>query len=72
VYSIGTMLVEVQFGVYPYSMTLRLSFLVVDAPSTYNGILGKGALNKLGEVVSTSHLKMKFSTLNIIGSEQRC
>jgi hypothetical protein len=37
-----------------------IDFLVVDAPSAYNAILGRGTLNAIGAVVSTSHLMMKF------------
>jgi hypothetical protein len=51
-------------------MTLNLTFLVVEASSAYNAILGRGALNKLGAIVSTPHLMMKFPTPNGIGYEQ--
>jgi hypothetical protein len=51
-------------------MTLNLTFLVVEASSAYNAILGRGALNKLGAIVSTPHLMMKFLTPNGIGCEQ--
>ena len=37
-----------------------IDFLVVDAPSAYNAILGRGTLNAIGAVVSTSHLMMKL------------
>jgi len=37
-----------------------VKFLVVDCPSAYNLILGRLSLNKLGAVVSTLHMAMKF------------
>jgi hypothetical protein len=43
---------------------------VAEASSAYNTILGIGALNKLGAIVSTPHLMMKFLTPNEIGCEQ--
>lgn len=41
---------------------------MVDAPSGYNA--GRGALNKLGAIVSTAHLMMKFPTSAGIGFEK--
>jgi len=35
---------------------------MVDAYSSYNVLLGRSSLNKLGAIVSTLHLAMKFST----------
>jgi len=40
--------------------TIRICFLVVDAPTSYNVLLGRPSLNTLGIVVSTPHLAMKF------------
>jgi hypothetical protein len=34
-YSLGTILLEVQFGTQPYSIILKLTFLVVDTYSAY-------------------------------------
>jgi len=42
--------------------TIVIRYLVVNAPSSYNLLLGRPSLNKLGAVVSTSHMKMKFPT----------
>ena len=39
-----------------------MDFLVVRAPSAYNAILDRPGLNTLRAVVSTYHLKLKFST----------
>jgi len=40
--------------------TIPICFLVVDAPTSYNVLLGRPSLNTLGAVVSTPHLTMKF------------
>jgi len=40
--------------------TVPIRFLIVDAPTSYNVLLGRPSLNTLGAVVSTPHLAMKF------------
>jgi len=40
--------------------TIPIRFLIVDAPTSYNILLGRPSLNTLGAVVSTPHLAMKF------------
>jgi len=40
--------------------TIPIRFLIVDAPTSYNILLGRPSLNTLGTVVSTPHLAMKF------------
>ena len=40
--------------------TIPICFLIVDAPTSYNVLLGRPSLNTLGAVVSTPHLAMKF------------
>ncbi|XP_027922675.1 uncharacterized protein LOC114180566 [Vigna unguiculata] len=40
--------------------TIPIRFLVVDAPTSYNVLLGRLSLNTLGAIVSTPHLAMKF------------
>ena len=41
------------------SHTKNIRYLVVNAPSAYNILLGRPALNKIGAVASTRHMKMK-------------
>lgn len=41
---------------------LQADFVVVNCPSIINGIVGKATLNWLGDIVSTYHQMMKFST----------
>jgi len=45
------------------SRTLNIRYLVVNAPSTYNILLGRLALNRIGVVASTRHMKMKLPSL---------
>jgi len=40
--------------------TIPIRFLIVDAPTSYNVLLGRPSLNTLDAVVSTPHLAMKF------------
>ncbi|XP_027932759.1 uncharacterized protein LOC114188367 [Vigna unguiculata] len=42
--------------------TIFIHYIVVNAPSSYNLLLGRPSINKLGAVISTVHLKMKFPT----------
>jgi len=37
-----------------------IRFLIIDAPTSYNVLLGRPSLNTLGVVVSTPHLAMRF------------
>ncbi|XP_068503632.1 uncharacterized protein [Phaseolus vulgaris] len=41
---------------------IKIRYLEVDASTSYNVLLGRSSLNKLGGIVSTSHLAMKFPT----------
>jgi len=40
--------------------TISVRYIVVDVNMSYNASLGRPSLNKLGAIVSTSHLAMKF------------
>ena len=40
--------------------TIPIHFLIIDAPTSYNVLLGRPSLNTLGAVVFTPHLAMKF------------
>nr|XP_025640514.1 uncharacterized protein LOC112735162 [Arachis hypogaea] len=44
------------------SKTLSIDFIVVDVGSAYIALIGRTTLNRLGEVVSTPHICMKFPT----------
>jgi len=45
--------------------TIPIRFLIVEAPTSYNVLLGRPSLNSLGVVVSTPHLAMKFPSPSI-------
>jgi len=45
------------------SRTVNIRYLVVNAPLDYNILLGRLALNRIGAVASTRHMKMKLPSL---------
>jgi len=45
------------------SLTTNIRYLVANAPSAYNILLGRPALNRLEAVALTRHMKMKFPSL---------
>jgi len=45
------------------SRTFNIRYLIVNAPSFYNILLGRPALNRIGAVASTRHMKMKMPSL---------
>ena len=57
------------------SRTISIRYLVVNVVSTYNLLLGRPSLNRLGAVASTRHMKMKLPSLEgrviIIKSDQK-
>ena len=50
------------FGTGDLTKTIPIRYIVVDAHSAYNVLLGRPTLNRLGAVVSSPHLKVKFHT----------
>ncbi|KAL0366950.1 UNVERIFIED_CONTAM: hypothetical protein Sradi_3585100 [Sesamum radiatum] len=62
-------MLPISLGSYPKRVTKMVKFLVVDAPSAYNVILGRPSLNSFQAIASTYHLKLKFPTPNGIGEE---
>ena len=47
--------------------TTTVRFLIVDAPSTYNILLGKPSLNAIRAIPSAYHMVIKFPTANGVG-----
>ena len=45
---------------YPFQVTNKQKFLVVDSPSSYNVIIGRPTLNRWRVATSTYYLKVKF------------
>ncbi|RDX64041.1 hypothetical protein CR513_57452, partial [Mucuna pruriens] len=50
------------------NMPRGTAYTIVDAPTSYNIIVGRPALNRLGAIVSTKHLCMKFLVGRKVGS----
>ncbi|XP_077246005.1 uncharacterized protein LOC143885838 [Tasmannia lanceolata] len=71
----GKIKLLVTFGAHPIQRTIMQTFVVVRIPSTYNAIIRRPALNELGAVVSTAHLKIKFPTKlsvrEVIGDQEK-
>nr|KYP72760.1 hypothetical protein KK1_005361 [Cajanus cajan] len=51
---------ETTFGQGDHMKTITVRYLVVNAQSSYSMLLGRPTLNKLGAVISTPHLKVKY------------
>ncbi|KAL0433427.1 UNVERIFIED_CONTAM: hypothetical protein Slati_2677000 [Sesamum latifolium] len=66
----GEIALPISIGTTPYRATRMLKFLVVDAPSSYNIIIGRPSLNSFRAVVSTVHMKLKFPAYREIGEEK--
>ena len=52
------------FGLEGARKTLKIRYLVINANTSYNILLGRSSLNKLGAIFSTPHLAMKFPSLS--------
>ncbi|XP_025703492.1 uncharacterized protein [Arachis hypogaea] len=59
---LGFIPLHTTFGKGKKSKTLSIDFIVVDVGSAYIALIGRTTLNRLGAVVSTPHLCMKFPT----------
>ena len=70
-HSLGSITLPVTFGLEERSVRTPVTFLVVDAPTTYNAIIGRTTLNPLRIIPSTVHQKMKFWTPNGVGEVLR-
>ena len=57
------------------SRTVNIKYLVVNAPSAYNILMGRPAINRLGVVAPSRHMKTKFPSLErgviVIKSDQK-
>ncbi|XP_071727181.1 uncharacterized protein [Rutidosis leptorrhynchoides] len=62
-WSEGSIVSEVVLGKTPIKRTAHIKFLVVNANSQYNVILGRSVMMTFGAVTSTVHGMMKFPTL---------
>ena len=64
---LGAIQLPLTLGTDPVQATHMVDFLVVDCPSTYNAILGRGTLNKFRAVTSTYHLIIRFPVGDLVG-----
>ncbi|KAL0405625.1 UNVERIFIED_CONTAM: hypothetical protein Slati_3876400 [Sesamum latifolium] len=66
----GMISLPLTLGTFPLWKTCLLKFLVVDIPSAYNVILGRPTLNAFRAIISTYHMKIKFSVVGGVGEVQ--
>jgi len=50
------------FGERDEAKIIRIRYMVVNTHSSYNILLGRPTINKLGAVVSLVHMRMKYPT----------
>ena len=51
----------------PCQATTTVKFLIVDAPSAYNMLLGRPSLNAIKAIPSAYHMMIKFPTIGGVG-----
>ena len=64
---LGSIQLGLTLGDPPYQATTAVRFLIVDATSAYNIILGRPSLNAVRAISSTYHMVIKFPTTNGVG-----
>ncbi|XP_075515466.1 uncharacterized protein LOC142550114 [Primulina tabacum] len=64
---LGQIVLPLSLGHEPWWVTKMTIFTVVDTPSSYNGILGRLALQDFRAVASTYHQKLKFPVGKVVG-----
>ena len=67
---LGSIQLVLTLGDPPCQATTTARFLIVDAPSAYNMLLGKPSLNALKAIPSAYHMMIKFPTVNEVGMVQ--
>ncbi|XP_073300266.1 uncharacterized protein [Primulina huaijiensis] len=71
VYPEGEITLPLTLGTGDLRKTVMTVFTIVDAPSTYNIILDRPAMNEMRAVASTYHQKIKFSVRGQVGEVKR-
>ena len=61
---LGSIQLVLTLGDPPCQATTTVWFLIVDAPSAYNVLLGRPSLNAIKAIPSTYHMVIKFPTAN--------
>ena len=64
---LGSIQLVLTLGEPPCQATTTARFLIVDAPSAYNMLLGRPSLNAIKAIPSAYHLVIKFPTVNDVG-----
>ena len=64
---LGSIQLVLTLGDPPWQATTAVRFLIVDAPSAYNILLGRPSLNPIRAIPSTYHMIIKFPTTNGVG-----
>ena len=64
---LGSIQLVLTLGDPPCQATTTVRFLIVDAPSAYNVLLGRPSLNAIKSIPSTYHMVIKFPTTNGVG-----
>ena len=65
---LGSIQLVLTLGEPPCQATTTARFLIVDAPSAYNMLLGRPSLNAIKAVPSAYHLVIKFPTIHGVGT----
>lgn len=60
----GYITLKIISGMNANTNMIKVKYLVVDAPSSYNIIMGRYTINLLGVVLSTLYLSMKYLLRN--------
>ena len=64
---LGSIQLILTLGDPPCQATTTAGFLVIDAPSAYNMLLGRPSLNAIKAIPSAYHMMIKFPTVNGVG-----
>ena len=64
---LGSIQLVLTLGDPPCQATMTTRFLVVDAPSAYNMLLGRPSLNAIKAISSAYHMMIKFPTVSGVG-----
>ena len=64
---LGSIQLMLTLGEPPCQATTTTRFLIVDAPSTYNMLLGRPSLNAIKAIPSAYHMMIKFPTVSGVG-----
>ena len=64
---LGSIQLLLTLGEPPCQATTTAKFLIVDAPSAYNMLLGRPSLNAIKAIPSAYHMMIKFPTVSGVG-----